>query len=429
MSPEFEDMRRKVEGWVEEFKRWLALPLREKLMEIALKLKDVTGIDFPGYLKSVFDIADDIDERGLLTVVEEWIDKGLDYIADNWKSWANTVEENLMDMFWFAVDELKKKVEENKEGLNQWFAEIVTRFLAWLLTKAVEWGMGIKDRFDDALAWFLQLLRIDVPTVANDLKSWFSSVISGWITRLNSSISAWANDLKEWMRSLINDFVARVNVSSASWVSGLSSIGASIVSAVKSGITGAQDMANQLNSLLLTMRDAVASYVLNSLWNRMRSVGEYLVAAIKSGISSAWTNLVIWFKELIAALAGLLGGGGTSSDVYDPPDPPDGKDGTSYNRVLPPKDKLIDQGRAIAESLASGIDLAPVRRALQTELAITNKMLVAAGAGSVGGLTVQQQFGDVVFPNVSDGRDALGVRRELDRNALRASMASRTLKR
>jgi hypothetical protein len=42
-----------------------------------------------------------------------------------------------------------------------------------------------------------------------------------------------------------------------------------------------------------------------------------------------------------------------------------------------------------------------------------------------GDTIINQQFGDMVYPNVSSGWDALDVRRALEREALRSSMAAK----
>jgi hypothetical protein len=85
---------------------------------------------------------------------------------------------------------------------------------------------------------------------------------------------------------------------------------------------------------------------------------------------------------------------------------------------------LAKRGQAFVKNFAAGMDFTPVMSTLQLELARTQRVL--AGAGAAGGSTLTQNFGDVVFPNVRDGRDALGVRRGLQQMALEASMVGRT---
>jgi hypothetical protein len=56
------------------------------------------------------------------------------------------------------------------------------------------------------------------------------------------------------------------------------------------------------------------------------------------------------------------------------------------------------------------------------------RLMPALAGNAAGGPTVYQTFeGGLNFPNVRDGRDAVGVRRTLDRDALRASMTARVV--
>ena len=370
MSTEFARMRERVTDF-------LALPLDQKLMYIAQYLSDATGIDFAGFLQGIFDIADQIEEEGLLATIQDWIQKGLDYIEENYEEWGERVYDFLVMVFDAAIGLLVEKVPVWATGLKDNMLAVLERYLQFLLALSMFWALR--------------------------LLSWFGGIILYWINLLHAKVSEWSNSLKDWMGSLIISFVAKAVAAAGSWAAGMVEIGYKIVQKIKDGINAAWDMASFIGGKL----SGLASFILSGAWLAgFLDVGAAIVQKIKSGISSAWASFISWLLTKLGDITRAL----PFSEPKDPRSPLRG---------------LADAGRAIMENLAAGIDFAPVQRALQVELARTKRMLDGA-TGAMGGNSIQQTFGDIVFPNVRDGRDALGVRRELDRNALRASMVART---
>jgi len=377
MTPEFAAMRENVVRWIARFKEFLALPIDKKLMSIALYLSDATGIDFAGFLQDIFDIANQIEEEGLLAVIEEWIQTGLDYIEENHEEWAEVVGDFLATVFSVAI------------GL--------------LVTEINSWSLGLEGVMLSVWAHYLQRLIARRAILALQLLVWFGGIIQFWIDLLQNKIPAWSNSLKSWMGSLIASFVAKAIAEAASWAAGLVEIGYQIVAKIKEGANAVWDMAVFIGGKL----SGLASSILAGEWLAgFLNVGKAIVKNLQDGFNLRWDEFWESVRRKLEGLAGLF----PWSEPKDPRSPLRG---------------LADSGRSIAENLAAGIDFSPVMGALQMELARTQRMLDAAGAVGTGA-TITQQFGDVVFPNVRDGRDALGVRRELDRNTLRASMVART---
>lgn len=378
MTPEFAEMRKRVVEWIARFREFLALPTEKKLMSIAQYLSDATGIDFAGFLQGIFDIANQIEEEGLLAVIEEWIQTGLDYIEENHEEWGEVINDFLATMFDVAI------------GL--------------LVAEINSWALGLEGVMLFVLARYLQLLIAQQALWALQLLVWFGGIIRFWIDLLQNKIPAWSNSLKSWMGSLIASFVAKAIGEAASWAAGLVAIGYQIVARIKEGVNAVWDMAGFIGGKL----SGLAKSILSGAWLAgFLSVGKAIVKNLQDGFNIRWDE---FWESVRRKLEGL-------SALFPWSEPKDSRS---------PLRGLADSGRAIAENLAAGIDFSPVLGALQVELARTQRMLDGA-TGAMGGVNIHQTFeGGINFPNVRDGRDALGVRRELDRNTLRASMAART---
>jgi hypothetical protein len=366
MTPEFEAMRSKVAAWWERTKAWIDLPLEQKLQDVAQYLTDVTGVDFAGFLETVTGLLEKIDKEGFVNVVKEWIGGGIQYIKDNWEGWAQTVAVFLMEI-----------IENAKLALTLWISTIMMNFFAWVGEQRDTWGQWLKDKFD--LAW-------------NSL-----------IQKLRGAIATYANNLKDWMRSVVLLFVAKVLEKIGEWVDGLKAVGAKIVEKIKTGLSEAWDLVSTISTFL---KDTVAALLAEGAsWiESIKSVGAAIVDNLWAGISAKkdwlyqkWLALLEWLRSKLP---------------FSEPD----RDSPLYG--------LGQSGKAMVENFARGIDFSPVQDALRVQLGQTR--LALAGTSSNLGINVTQQFGDVVFPNVSDGRDALGVRRGLQQQALEASMVGRT---
>jgi len=368
MTPEFEEMKAKIQ-------EFLALPLEGKLMTIAQYLGDATGIDFPGYLQKIFDIADQIEEKGLLTVVTDWVDKGLAYIEDNWEDWAVSIGEWIFSVFTTAITILNEKIGEAEVALNTWFGSIVERWKTWISAKVPEWAASVKDKFVTLMQTFLTLLATTTPVWIARIVIWFAGIVSTFITRVLAKIDEWAKRLKE--------------------------VGETMVTKIREGLYAAWDIAKRIGELISGLFTTLTS---GEFLTPMFNFGKALVNSIKNGIDSAWMALVLWFKELLRKLRDILPG----SEPRDP---------TS------PMRNLARTGRALVENIASGIDFAPLHGALQAELKRTQGILNEG----MGGINIEQNIeGGLIFPNVRDGRGAQGVRTGIDRQALASLMAART---
>jgi len=377
MTPEFEAMRGRVVEWVNALTEWMALPFDQKMLDLAQRLSDVTGIDFVGFLEEVIDTIEQIDEEGLLSVVSEWIGKGLDYIAENLPYWAETVGGNLNEMFASAVDNVSRLIEEQKTKLGTWFGTVIDKFVAWAENQRQSWGQMLKEAL--ALAWhvFIGLVLALIPQHVQDLVSWMGSVFSGFVSDVLDKIGE--------------------------WVDGLKAIGSVIVSKIKSGLGEAWDMVSHIGGLL----SSIGTSILDGDWlANFKSVGVAIVQMIKDGIKSVWDHFISW----------LLDNLGDISDLLPWSEPKDRRS---------PLRRLAKSGRALVDNFAAGVSFSPVLSGLRGGLLSVRQMMDGAGAG--GNISINQTFeGGLNFPGVRDGRDALGVRRGLQQMALEASMVGRT---
>lgn len=375
MSPEFAAMKKRVEEWITKVQTFLTLPFDEKLRLIAQYLQDSTGIDFPGFLQKIFTVAEQIDEKGLLGAIQSWIDKGLAYIDDNWKDWAESIKDFLGAAFQEAVKLLLKEIEDAKQSVIDWFHGIITRFLLWVESKREEWAQNLKDHIHRMMTHLMNMLSAGAPEWISKFVAWFKNIITNFVNKVRDRISG--------------------------WVDGLKKVGTKIVDKIKEGLTNAWDMVSYLGNLFSTL----ATNLIEGGWlAKVADVGAAIVERIKEGIAGAWDAFIAWLVRRIQGIADLL----PWSEPKDPQSPLRG---------------LSKSGKAMVENFASGITLSPVRSALVRELGRTQGAL----ARSVGATTIYQNIeGGLNFPNVTSGRDAAGVRREIDTQALRAGMMART---
>lgn len=415
MSPEFESMRTKVVGWVTSVKEWIALPFTDKLMTVAQKLREITGIDFPGFLQRAQDILAEIDEKGLLEVIKEWVQKGVDYIDDNWKDWAKNISDFMRDMFAQAVELLLEKVADAKEQLSDWYGRIMTQFYSWLDSKKQEWAGALHEKITQVVARFVELITIDIPTHARSLFTWFTGIISdwfaflvadigkhaqtlrdwfqdildGWIALLNITTSDRADDLKAFMKRVIETFVAQVREKAAGWVDGLKSVGRRMVEKIKSGLTEAWDMVTFLGDKLSTM---ATSLINGNYLSALTAIGQAIIDKMKAGITAGWRAFVNWLASKITGISWPWGGGGDD-----------------------------DSG---GEEFGAGGFQFPTVPFGGAGTALTS--LGAGQSASNASVIVNQFFeGGLNFPNVRSGRDAIGVRREMSDKAREAAMLAR----
>jgi len=375
MTPEFQAMKQKVEDAILSIQNFIALPLEGKLMTVATWLGNATGIDFPGYLQSIFDIADQIEEEGLLTVVTGWVDKGLAYIEDNWEDWAKSVGEWIYGVFTTAITFLTEKIAEAEVALDTWFGGIVERWKTWISLRVPEWAASVKDKFVTLMQTFLTLLATTTPVWIARIVIWFANIISTFITRVLAKIDEWAERLKE--------------------------VGERIVVKIREGLYAAWDLAVRIGELISGLFDTLMA---GTWFTNLVEAGKEIVKSIAKGVWAEWQEFLADFEALLRSLGAYL-------PWSEPKNP------------RSPLRNLAGAGRALVENFASGIDFAPLRGTLQAELKRTQGVLDAG----LGGVTIHQNIeGGLIFPNVRDGRGAQGVRVGIDRQALAALMAART---
>jgi hypothetical protein len=376
MSEDFQRMREQVVAF-------LALPFGGKLSVIAQYLSDVTGVDFAGFWERVQDILAQIDQEGLLSVLQGWVEAGLDYVRENWPKWAKDIGAAVKRAVEKATRVLLAKADELATGLIEWFFTIISGLLDWITAEHGNWGIKFAYWMGQAMVRFLTLLTVSIPMRIAELVRWLGRVIAGLIDWLATEAPRIGLNLWQKFAAALQIWVDHMATSLPEWISELVAWGSELLSSFSQGLL---DNA--------------------PVWlEKLTEVGKAIVLKLQGGIKEIWPWLIEWFKSKLAELA----------DMFPWSEP---KDRSS------PLRNLAGAGRALAENFASGIDFAPMRRALVGELAKTQRVLAAGGVG--GTTSISQQFGDLVFPNVRGGRDALGVRREIGRLSLEGRMGART---
>lgn len=394
MSGEFLRMRARVVQWIEAVKAWLALPFEDKVQSLLVYLSQLTGIDIAGFVNDALTL---IDEEGLVGVLSRVIEALLNYVATNWDGWAETIAVSILEMFAAFIEYIEGTEKERGDDFSAWFGRIAELFLAWIGAQILLWASEAAEHILAMFAQFIALLIQTVSQRAADLGRWFTRIMRGFFALLYGKLTQWARELRDWLGSLFAAFVRMARAKVGQWVRGLVDLGKVIVQTIKNGIASAWDLVSYLAGLL---SDLASSLLQSDAWAGLLAVGGKVVEIIKQGISNKWGSFISWLLRKLNDIVNAF-------PFSEPRDP------------RSPLRNLSEAGEAIVANMQAGLDFRPMELQIARGLAGVQRAAMA-------GTNVTQNFGDVVFPNVRDGRDGLGVRRALDRDALRGSMVSRT---
>jgi len=375
MSTEFDAMKKKVQDF-------LALPLEDKLSEIFRWLTETTGVDFSGFWERAQGVLEDIDERGLLTVIAEWAGAGLDYVEENWKDWAGTIAERMGAALVSAGAYLLEQAEPHALALIAWLGEVVVGLLSWAEEKREEWGATLHTHVSTAMNRLLTLLTTDIPKWVTKLVTWLKDTIQGLLDWFLTEAPQYGMEMWTIFLVALDTWLDQMYENIGEWVGNL--------------VTWFGDLLAGFGEELLAQGEDLLSFLYD--------FGALMVDRIKEGLDDHWWMMMDWLKKLLQDL----------------------KDWFPFSEPKNPESPLRDfaaSGRALAENFAAGIDFSVAENALRVELGRMQGVM-QAGLGPV---SIQQSFeGGLNFPNVKSGRDALGVRSGLDRHALEAAMMART---
>lgn len=379
MSAEFLAMRAEIDGMVTSFENWLALPFNEQMAKLAAKLTEITGVDFVGYWEDIERFFAKVDRDGLLVVIIDWLGKGVDWLEENWPEFSEKVEEYIVNALVAAFEALGEKAADWLELFITWYDGILEDFKTWMDTNFGKWGTDWAYNMGRAMGKMLEILTVTIPLWVARLIVWFFKILNG----------------------LLNWFIAYAPIlGTALWTAFVIALTEWLALMWENLQTWEDELLDYMEELMREFVRGVLENAPDWLANLVQ-VGYMIVEKIKTGLRQAWGSLMALARRLAAQLAA----------VWPFSEPKDRRS---------PLRNLHRAGEAIVNNIASGMDFKPLRDALRSELAGINASL------GMGGTSISQTFGDVVFPNVRSGRDALGVRRTLDRRAMEASMMGRT---
>ena len=374
-------MRDRVQAGIDAFREWLGMPIEDKLSTVFDWLTKTTGIDFAGFWEGVQGVLEDIDEQGLLTVLAEWAGAGLDYVEENWQDWASTIGDHVGAALDRAAAYLLEQAEVHGARLIEWLGAVILALLSWGEEKREEWGATLHTHVSTAMSRLLTLLTTDIPKWVAKLVTWLKDTIQGLLDWFLTEAPRYGMELWTIFVVALGTWLDQMYENIGEWVGNL--------------VTWFGDLLAGFGEELLAQGEELLSFLYD--------FGALMVDRIKEGLDDHWWMMLDWLKKLLQDL----------------------KDWFPFSEPKNPESPLRDfaaSGRALAENFAAGIDFSVAEGALRAELGRLHNTM-QAGLGPV---SIQQTFGDLAFPNVKSGRDALGVRTGLDRRALEAAMMART---
>jgi len=370
----------------------------------------------------------------------EWIDTNGNSISSEWARAFFTI---VGDWITFIKSELPTWLM----SLIEIASELVGGFMMGFVENSPDW---YQDAVASALI-FVQKLK-DGITGAWDLLSFLEQLVRTWIAQTLFNYAAWVDRVKETGRTLIDKIksgingawdlyetikgkfitlVANLQQNTADYLAGLGSIGSTFVKTITDAITNAWNAVGEVG-FVAWFANLIGEAVNNAVgqaatWaTSMYNAGLDVVQGMIDGIKYAARNLLSAFIDLMEQLPEwakkLLGINSPSTIFFSY-----GVDtikGYELGAV-----KAFNALQSTLNRMWGTVALAPdIMQASNLSVAASMPRQ-AAGGLSVAPITVQQYFGEnsLSFPNVRDGRDAAGVKRELMANALTGIMSSRTV--
>lgn len=419
MTEEFREMRGRVEAFLAAFQAWLALPIEDKLSSIAGWLSEVTGLDIDQFWQDVQAALARVEAEGLFAPVRDVLVSGAQNVL---AELGRRIGERAGEVWAPIVEEARTQFEEIREAVADRAAEIradikgrIVRIRSDVEGKIAEIRGAITDWFDGILTdmglkgekmrarW--SAIWEDVRLIAATVWSRITSDVGQRVAAVRRAVEITIGQLRTYWR--------------AAWKAveiTFSTIWGHIVSAARSRVQEVyRAVVDKVNEIKTWLGDQVV---------RFSEIGSRLIDGLTDGILQAAGRLI---ERVIGVIEDLLGRIKAQLGISSPSRIGLGLGRNFVGSIADGARRLAHRPVQAVQDVAramAGVDFSPVRAALQFELGRAG--LALAGAGIGGGVMVQQTFqGGLVFPNVRDGRDALGVREGLTRRALEASMTAR----
>lgn len=220
---------------------------------------------------------------GIVKDIKDKFDSALDTVRSVWRSIGIALQKAISDMY--------KYVTSGLEGIRQTL-QAVWNFI--FLDTGTKWKLitgVVSSALDNAKAFFSDKL--------NTLKNIIAGV---WQSIQDAAKTAW-NNLVQTIVGLIQSIPTAVR-----WiVSQLSSIGTSIVDAIKNGIINVWYSVTGVAGILSNLLGGLAGYVFSgNLLNDIMAIGGNIISAIRSGIINAWYSGTSIVSSLVNLLSNLV---------------------------------------------------------------------------------------------------------------------------
>lgn len=399
MSPEFEEMRGKIQGLVADFRAWLALPLNEKLTTLFDWLQQITGIDFEGYWNRIVEIGTIVS--GVLGTIASTILSNLataiTFVSDVWQTFNGAITA-VSD---FVSNTLAPWLESLAQTVLtgvQTAITLVTNVWETVFLPAIQtvWGF-ISGSLIPLFVALVNVLSAVVGKAVEALTGIWQKVLLPALQTVWRFITA---SLSPIFRTLAAVALAAVRVATETlariWTNTLRPALESVSLFIKTALTWA------FNALVKLIENTVGPAI---TWFK-KNVLDPLIGAFNS-IRDAIQKVVDWLNELADKINNI------ELPWWMTPGSPTPLE-TGLVGIAQAARAVGDEFKALSDDLFGQ----QIRSVLSSQLSGLDGAL-GGSAGTV------QTFGDLVFPGVSSGRDALSVRDALDRNSLRASMSGR----
>lgn len=332
---------------------------------------------------------------------------------------------------------LEEKIPIWTADLIEFGGQLIGEFVAGFVKDAPKWMLNLIAVGKDVVEKIRQGIETiwNLPTfIKNKINAFVARVVikaAIWVYKLRQVGKAIVQRIKEgvnkvwdffqWIREKFLGFVSKVLAKVADWLSDLAQVGPKLVQKIKDGINKAWDllpwMKTKLVNWWVSLLDGKDAEWIVNVFN----AGKAIVENLKAGIIEKWDDFKRW---LIRKLGGVV----------------DWFPGSEPKEKRSPLYGLGKRGEAFVENFAEGIDFQAIEQKVRSGLAGVaeglnvnapiqgqiNALRPALQGAAAPQMSVQQNFGDLVFPNVRNGDDALDIREKIDRMALEAFMRKRS---
>lgn len=395
MSSEFVNMKAKVEAF-------LALPVADKIREIGKAILDFVGkpfkLDFESIqaglaswatdwelLKIIVSQSWDNIQTAVNTKVVEISDSITGFFVNLIKTWSdnwNMLQIIVANIIGSIRDAIIGKLIEILAGIFVWFTGLILQWGLWwfgIWMLVLQWWERIKSEITTKL----NEIWMTVTGIITNLQTWLATA---WATMLSDVATAW-----EAIRSTIETAVNAIYT-----------VVMSIVTLVGTTLV---DAFNALGKFLKETASAAFDWFrLNVLRPFEKAIGD---------ISGGVLFLIGVIEDAIAALKRLAGGINASPAMGHSPSP----------FAISLRDIAAAAHTATAELARMNAGALAFTPGLSVGIAGGMAGALAGGAGGEGGGVIIN--GGLNFPNVRDGRDSVGIQRELTKTVTQAYMRKR----